>query len=221
MYVCIFFVIFIPSVYLYIIFFFRENASSNFLTFLNVLECFCCWSYSIYILMPKVMICWWLLLNHFFLIFPPKKETVLKINSKYALKIQLCSSPPFFFYYPSLKHNMREFLVWFSAGLSCYLSWGVLLEAGVSPQSWPRRSGMWCWRHSRSWECFAFLFLAVVRWLPARRKDNSFQRRKKKRRKRTVYNQTIVEEALLFWAKIEIRSICLSFWCCTNVKYIY
>lgn len=75
---------------------------------------------------------------------------------------------------------MREFLLWFSAGLSCYLIWGVLLEAGVSPQPWPRRSGMWCWCHGRSWECFAFLFLAVVRWLPARRKDNSFQRRKKR-----------------------------------------
>lgn len=34
---------------------------------------------------------------------------------------------------------------------------------------------------SCSWECFAFLFLAVVRWLPARRKEQPLPKRKKKR----------------------------------------
>ena len=164
---------------------------------------------------PRWSVCWSSLLSHFFLVFflPRNKQkfwiSVVNILHKAS------SVPP----NPSLKRNM-EFLVWFSAGLSCYLIWGVLLEAGVSRQSWPQRGGMWGWRHSRSWECFAFLFLAVVRWLPARMKDNSFQRRKRERRKRTVYNQTVVGEALLFWAKTEIRSRCLTFWCCTNVKCI-
>lgn len=120
--------------------------------------------------------------KHFFFVFfflqETNKKAVLKINSKYALKSQLCHLP---FYYLFLKHK-EKFSVCFSAGLSCYLIWGVLLEAGVSPQPRPRRDGMWCWRHSRSWECFAFHFLAVVRWLPARMKDNKLPKEEKKRR---------------------------------------
>lgn len=36
-------------------------------------------------------------------------------------------------------------------------------------------------------------------------RTTSFQRRKKDSRKRTIYNQTIVEEALLFWAKLKLE----------------
>lgn len=32
---------------------------------------------------------------------------------------------------------------------------------------------------SCSWECFAFLFLAAVRWLPARRKEQPLPKKKK------------------------------------------
>lgn len=127
--------------------------------------------------------------------------------------------PPFYKKYSSLKHNIGKFSVWFSAGSAVISSEGFA-RGWSFPTVLTAESGMWYWRHSRSWECFAFFFLAVVRWLPARVKDNSFQKRKKERRKRTVYNQTIVEEALLYWARIEIRIRCLAFWYCTNVKCI-
>lgn len=86
---------------------------------------------------------------------------------------------------------------------------------------------------SCSWECFAFLFLAVVRWLPARRKEQPLPKRKKKggvggeggvesaRRKRTLYNKSIVGEALLLKARLGIGTRCSAFESCTNVKRVY
>lgn len=47
---------------------------------------------------------------------------------------------------------------------------------------------------SCSWECFAFLFLAVVRWLPARRKEQPLPKRKKPKMKKKKEGERAREE---------------------------
>lgn len=58
-------------------------------------------------------------------------------------------------------------------------------------------------------------------------RNSRFQKKKRRgerenaRRKRTLYNKSIVGEALLLKARLEIRTRCAAFESCTNVKRVY
>lgn len=154
-----------------------------------------------------------------------------------------------------LGKGCRDTWLWSSSGAAWAPSWlccgsglwGEQENTGKWGSGW-RRDQPWTFRaqqwreeeeeecccpdvRSCSWECFAFLFLAVVRWLPARRKEQPFPTRKKKkkgaggiesaRRKRTLYNKSIVGEALLLKARLGIGTRCSAFESCTNVKRVY
>lgn len=144
---------------------------------------FCCSSYPICTLMPKVISLLIIVIKLCFLCFSPQE---IKIRKFWRLTVNIphkassASTPPHTLSCPSSEHNMKEFLGWFGCKPQLLSHLRGFAGGWSFPTALTRRGGMQCWRHSRSWECFAFLFLAVVRWLPARMKDNSFQKWKKR-----------------------------------------
>lgn len=74
--------------------------------------------------------------------------------------------------------------------------------------------------HSSSWQRSGG-FQQEGRNSRFQKKKGGERERENARRKRTLYNKSIVGEALLLKARLEIRTRCAAFESCTNVKRVY